>query len=136
MAKARNVFLLQTLEKKKKKEVNRKPCGRLESRRPPVILLWQCKRRGNTQRLDGAQIDESHAHTTSHSSTQQHLIFSAYQLGTNFTFNNFFFFFFTKETEIFPVCTFTSIPKTCKQHNTSKQTWKSMVALGSRCDQV
>lgn len=53
--------LLQTLGGKRTD--SSKACGRLESRGPLVILLWQCKRRGSTERLDGAQIDESHTHT-------------------------------------------------------------------------
>lgn len=72
----------------KKKKVNSKPCGELESRRPPVILLWQSKRWGNTECLDGAQIDESHAFTQ-HSITEQHLMLHT-NFFTNFTVTNFF----------------------------------------------
>lgn len=46
-----NIFL-QTL-----KISQHKTCGRRESRRLPVILLWQCKRWGNTEYIDGVLID-------------------------------------------------------------------------------
>lgn len=54
--------LLQTLKKKSQQ----KTLWEAGVKAAPVILLWQSKRWGNTERLDGAQIDESHTHTTQH----------------------------------------------------------------------
>lgn len=51
---------------KKKKKSQQKTLWEAGVKSAPVILLWQSKRWGNSERLDGAQIDESHTHTTQH----------------------------------------------------------------------